>query len=260
MKAIDLKNRVAVVTGGAGQLGRTMVRSLAECGADVAICYYSQADFAESLKAEVEEKYGVKALAIKTDVTDLSSILAMKEEVNKKIGTADIIVNNAVIQYQWETVLDQDIADYESQFRSCVLHAVLMSKAFVPDMKEKRFGRIIAINTECAMQMFPYQSAYVAGKRGMDGVYKVLAKEVGSYNITVNQVAPGWIISDRFRDADGTEKNLRQDFPYIERVPMGRRGTDEDIANCVCFLASDLARFITGAYLPVCGGNVMPCI
>jgi 3-oxoacyl-[acyl-carrier protein] reductase len=135
-----------------------------------------------------------------------------------------------------------------------------MAKAFVPAMKEQRFGRIIGINTECAMQMFPNQSAYVSGKRGMDGVYRVLAREVGEFNITVNQVAPGWTISDNCRDADPSEKNISQDFVYIDRVPMKKRATDEDIANSVCFLASDLAAAITGVYLPVCGGNVMPCI
>jgi len=260
MKAIDLKTKVAVVTGGAGQLGRTMVRSLAECGANVAICYYSKGEFAKTLKDEVEREYGIKALAVKADVTSMDSILAMKEEVNRQLGTVDIIVNNSVIQYEWKTVLEQDIEDYESQFRSCVLQGVFMAKAFVPDMIAQQYGRIIGINTECAMQMFPYQSAYAAGKRGMDGVYKVLAREVGGNNITVNEVAPGWTISDSCRETDGTERNLRQDFAYIERVPMGRRGTDADIANCVCFLASDLAGFINGVYLPVCGGNVMPCI
>jgi 3-oxoacyl-[acyl-carrier protein] reductase len=260
MKAIDLKNKVAVVTGGAGQLGRTMVRSLAECGADVAICYYSQEEFANSLKKEVEEKYGVKAAAVKADVTRLDSVMAMKEAVNRELGAADIIVNNSVIQYDWKTVIEQDTEDYESQFKSCVLHAVFMTKAFVPDMIARNYGRVIGINTECAMQMFAFQSAYAAAKRGMDGVYKVLAREVGQYNITVNEVAPGWTVSDKCRETDGTERNIQQDFAYIERVPMKRRGTDQDIANCVCFLASDLAGFINGVYLPVCGGNVMPCI
>jgi 3-oxoacyl-[acyl-carrier protein] reductase len=110
------------------------------------------------------------------------------------------------------------------------------------------------------LQMLPYQSAYVSGKRGMDGVYRILAKEVGEHNITVNQVAPGWTISDNCRNIDGAEKNTMQDYPYISTVPMKWRPKDTDIANCVCFLASDLAGFITGVYLPVCGGNVMPCI
>jgi len=260
MKFIDLKNKVAIITGGAGQLGRAMVRGLAECGANVVICYHSQEEFANILKCDVESKYGIKTMAIKADVTDLDSILAMKKEVNEKLGIVDIIVNNAVIEHEWKTVLDQDVGSYENLFRSCVLQCVFMAKAFVPDMMKQRFGRVIATNTECSMQMFPYQSAYISGKRGMDGVYRVLAKEIGNYNITVNQVAPGWTISDNCREPDGTEANLKQDFSYIDRVPMGRRGSDEDIANCVCFLASDLAGFISGVYLPVCGGNVMPCI
>ena len=260
MKAIDLSGRIAVVTGGAGELGRTMVRELANCGADVAVCYYSQSQGAQALKEEIELKYGVRALALHADITDLDSVMEMKRCVDQALGKADIIVNNAVIQYEWKSILEQNIEDYESQYKSCVLQAVNMAKAFVPDMINKKSGRIIGTNTECTMQLFPYQSAYVAGKRGMDGVYKVLAREVGQYNITVNQVAPGWTISDKFRDADGSEANLGQDFPYIDRVPLGRRGTDEDIANAVCFLASDLAGFITGVYLPVCGGNVMPCV
>ena len=260
MKIIDLKGRTAVVTGGAGELGRTMVRELANCGANVAICYFTKEDAAQKLKAEVEQKYGVKAAAVYADVTEPDSVKTMKEQVAEELGMVDIIVNNSVVQYNWESVLEQDISDYESQFKSCVMQGVFMAKAFLPDMISKNYGRIIGINTECAMQMFEYQSAYVAGKRGMDGVYKSLAKEVGRHNITVNQVAPGWIKSERFRNADGSEANLKQDFPYISRVPMGRRGTDLEVADAVCFLASDLAGFITGVYLPVCGGNVMPCI
>jgi len=260
MKVIDLKGRTALVTGATGELGRAMVRELASCGANVAICFFTQEKAAQDLQAEVEKEYGIKAIAVYADVTDYSSILKMKEQVGKTLGHVDIIVNNSVVQYTWKSVLNQDISDYESQLNSCVMQGVYMTKAFVPDMVAKNYGRVIAINTECTMQMFEYQSAYVAGKRGMDGVYRVLAKEVGKHNITVNQVAPGWIKSDKYRDADGSEANLGQDFAYIERVPMERRGTDEEVANAVCFLASDLASFITGVYLPVCGGNVMPCV
>ena len=92
----------------------------------------------------------------------------------------------------------------------------------------------------------------------MDVVLRVLANEVGEFNITVNQVAPGWTISDSCRNPDSTEKNVNQDFAYTDRVPMKRRGTDREIANAVCFLASDLASFISGVFLPVCGGNIMP--
>jgi len=122
-------------------------------------------------------------------------------------------------------------------------------------MIERKWGRFVGINTECAMQNFPTQSAYVAGKRGMDGIYRVLAKEIGEHGITVNQVAPGWTISDRDR-----KNHTERQQSYEQSVPLKRRGTDQEIANAVAFLASDLASFTTGAYLPVNGGNVMPSI
>ena len=105
------------------------------------------------------------------------------------------------------------------------------------------------------MQNFSHQSAYVSGKRGMDGVLRVLAKEIGGHQITVNQVAPGWTKSDKLRDADPDPQ-----AEYAKNVPLRRAGTDQEIANVVVFLASDLASYITGAYIPVCGGNVMPTI
>jgi len=179
----------------------------------------------------------------------------MRDEVGSTLGAPDIIVNNAVSQYEWKTVLQQPVEDYEGQFRSNVLHNVLMAKAFVPAMIEKKWGRVIAISTECAVQCAPSQSAYVSGKRGMDGVLRVLAREVGEHGITVNQVAPGWTISDRDREA-GTELQPE----YSVNVPLRRRGEDQDIANAVAWFASDLAGYITGAFLPVCGGDVMTAI
>jgi 3-oxoacyl-[acyl-carrier protein] reductase len=177
----------------------------------------------------------------------------MRDAVVEHLGAPDIVVNNAVIQYHWTSVLDQSLDDYESQYRSCVIQNVLMAKAFVPAMIRKRWGRIIAINTECSLQNFPGQSAYVSGKRGMDGILRVLAKEIGESQITVNQVAPGWMISEESPAGDG-------DASYKSGVPLRRRGTDQDIANLVAFLASDLASYITGQFISVSGGNVMPAI
>jgi 3-oxoacyl-[acyl-carrier protein] reductase len=251
---IDLSGRLAVVTGASGQLGRTMTRTLASCGADVAIHYLNNESKAQELAKELATT-GRRTVVVQADVTDEGSVMAMRDTIVETLGAPDIIVNNAVIQYPWKRILEQDIADYESQFRSCVLHNVLMTKAFVPGMIEKKWGRVIGINTECAMQCFPGQSAYVAGKRGMDGILRILAKEVGEHQITVNQVAPGWTISDRDRE-DGTEVNEG----YSKNTCLKRRGDDQDIANAVAFLASDLAGFITGVYLPVCGGYVMPTI
>lgn len=251
---IDLTGKLALVTGATGDLGRVMVRTLAECGADIVIHYSKNIDTANKLREEIQAT-GRKAIIVQADITDNQAVMKMKDYVIKNIGTPDIVIDNAVIQYTWKSVLEQDIEDYESQFASCVMQNVYMAKAFVPYMIEKNYGRFIGINTECSMQNFPNQSAYVAGKRGMDGVLRVLAKEIGEHGITVNQVAPGWTISDRDRAA-GEEHN----YEYEKNVPLKRRGTDQEIANVVAFLASDLASFITGAYIPVCGGNVMPAI
>ncbi len=251
---IDLSNKIAVVTGGSGQLGRVMCRTLAACGADIAVHYHGNQSKAEAVRDEIIAM-GRRAIAVQADVTDADSVFAMRDIIVEQLGHPQIIVNNAVIQYNWVHVLDQAIEDYEGQFRSCVLQNVLMAKAFVPNMIENNYGRIIATNTKCAMENFPTQSAYVAGKRGMDGVLRVLAREIGEHQITVNQVAPGWTISDRDRER-GTEVSEA----YSKKVALKRRGTDQEIANVVAFLASDLASFITGAYIPVAGGAVMPAI
>ena len=255
MLILDLTHKIAVVTGGTSQLGRVMVRTLAACGADVAIHYYKNAELAQTLKVEAEA-LGRRAMTVQADVTDKESVLALRDAVVEQLGVAEIIVNNAVSQSPWTSVLEQSIESYESQFQSSVLHNVLMAQAFVPGMiAAKKGGRVIGINTECAMQNFPSQSAYVSGKRGMDGVLRILAKEIGEHGITVNQVAPGWTISENDRNA-GTISAP----DYEKSVPLRRRGTDQEIANVVAFLASDLSSYITGAYVPVCGGNVMPAI
>jgi 3-oxoacyl-[acyl-carrier protein] reductase len=251
---IDLSGKAAIVTGATGDLGRVMVRTLAEAGADVAVHYQKNASKAEELVSEVAA-LGRKAVALQADITRRDEIFAMRDAAVSALGKIDIAVSNAVIQYSWTKVLEQGEDDYESQFRSCVLQNVFMAQAFAPAMIERGGGRIIGINTECAMQNLPNQSAYVSGKRGMDGVLRVLAREIGHGQVTVNQVAPGWTISDRDRAA-GTE---RQEG-YEAEVPLRRRGTDQEIANVVAFLASDLASYITGAYIPVCGGHVMPTI
>ncbi len=252
MLKLDLSGRVAVVTGASGELGRAIARTLAEAGADVAIHYHGNKAMAETLLGEVRAM-GRRGMIARAAVSDRASVEAMRDAVAAELGDADIVVNNAVSQYKWTAVLEQDPADYEDQFRSCVMQNVLMAKAFAPAMMKRGWGRIIAINTECAMQNTAGQSAYVSGKRGMDGVLRVLAREIGGAGVTVNQVAPGWMVSEN-RPEEGRPSG------YVDAVPLRRWGHDRDVANAVAFLASDLAGFITGVYLPVCGGNVMPCI
>lgn len=255
MISIDLSGKTALITGATGQLGRVMAKTLAKAGADIILHYHKNEEKANALAEEIRA-LDVRCFTVSCDVGELDSVYAMRDQIAASFSMPDIIVDNAVVQYvPWTSVLEQNPADYESQFRSCVMQNVNMAKAFLPFMKERGYGRMIGINTECAMQNFPGQSAYVSGKRGMDGVMRVLAKEVGPFGITVNQVAPGWTISDRDRE-NHTEVQPQSDA----LIPLRRRGTDQEVANAVLFLASDLASYITGTYLPVCGGNVMPCI
>jgi 3-oxoacyl-[acyl-carrier protein] reductase len=229
-----------------------IARTLLDCGASVAVHYHRDRDRAEALCREAGDR-GARAIAVQGDITVAADVARLGEEIRARLGDPRIVVANAVIQYPWRSVLEQDLADYEGQFRSSVLQSVLLAKAFVPAMIRAGGGRFIAVSTECIGQALPTQSAYVAGKRGMDGVLRVLAREVGEHGITVNQVAPGWTVSERDR-REGTERQ-----PEYERgVPLRRRGEDQEVANAVAFLASDLAGFITGAILPVCGGSVMP--
>lgn len=254
MLKIDLTGKTAIITGATGQLGRVMTEILSDCGADIAIHFNSN----ESKAVELVEKLhlkGRKAAAFKADITKADEIMKMKDEVYNEMGAPQIVVCNAVVQYEHKTVLEQDIKDYYSQFESCVMQNVYMAKAFVPSMVENNYGRFIAINTECSALAEPDWSAYVAGKKGLDGFIKTFAKEVGKYNITVNEVAPGWTVSYRDRD---NKTEVQEEYDLT--VPLRRRGTDIEIANMVAFLASDLASFTTGAYIPVSGGRVMPGI
>ena len=252
---IDLDGKVALVTGATGDLGRVMVRTLASCGADVAVHFHQNSAKAEELCAEIAGM-GRRATAVQADVTELPSVESMQRHVEGILGAPDIIVNNAVIQYEWKQILEQDPEDYEGQFRSSVLHNLHMTKCFVPAMIEKCWGRVIGINTECSSQCWPNQSAYVTGKHGMNALLLTLAKEVGRHGITVNQIAPGWMFSDRYRtEDDRTGESLKTTGPYAQMLPLKHRGDDQDIANVVAFLASDLAGFVTGALIPVNGGG-----
>ena len=143
-------------------------------GADVVVHYNSSAERAEAIAAEIRA-LGRRSVALRADITDKASVETLRDAVEGAFdgATPDIVVANAVIQYGWTTVMEQSIADYEGQFRSCVLQNVLLAQTFVPAMRTKGKGRYIAINTECAMQCTPTQSAYVSGKRGMDGVLRV---------------------------------------------------------------------------------------
>ncbi|MEY4546594.1 MAG: hypothetical protein RL685_2789 [Pseudomonadota bacterium] len=253
MLKIDLTGKLALLTGASGQLGRVMARTLAGCGADLVLQYHNDHAGAERVEEEVRA-LGRQVRVVQADVGTRTGVQRIAD-VAHTLGDPDILVINAVAQiHPWSYVIEESIEDYESQFRTCVLQTVYLVQTFVPALQRKGWGRVIGINTECTMQMFETQSAYVAGKRGMDGVLRVLAREIGRHGITVNQVAPGWTISDRDRVRPA------EDASYCQNVPLRRRGTDAEVANVVAFLASELASYVHGAFLPVCGGNVMPTV
>jgi 3-oxoacyl-[acyl-carrier protein] reductase len=250
MLTLDLHGHLALVTGASGQLGRVIAPTLAQAGADVAVHYRQDKASADKVVAQVRG-LGRRAHAFKADLRKPAQVKALQKAVRAELGHPDILVANAVSQIQWLPVLEQPLKDYVDQFETNVAQNVLLAQAFVPAMKKQGWGRVIAINTEVAIQCLPGQSAYGAAKRGLDGLYRVLARELGPHNINVNQVAPGWTISEQHR------KKAQDDKAYVKQVPLGRRGTDQDIAHAVAFLASDLASFIHGVYLPVTGGHVM---
>jgi 3-oxoacyl-[acyl-carrier protein] reductase len=248
---IDLSGKTAVITGATGQLGRVMARTLAASGADIAVHYRHNKKMAEELAGEIKA-LGRRATIVQADITQMESVFRMRDEIREALGDPGIVVNNAVIQYNWTSVLNQDLSDFQSQFDSCVMQGVLMAKAFLPAMIANGAGRFIGINTECSAHCGANSAAYASAKRGMDGLYRTLAKEVGRSGVTVNQVAPGWTVTEKDRAAH-TELAPH----YSTNIPLGRRGTDQEIANAVLFFASELSSFITGVCLPVSGGAVM---
>jgi 3-oxoacyl-[acyl-carrier protein] reductase len=196
---------------------------------------------------------GTHSCIISGDIADLDNVSAMRREIEDALGPVDVVVNNAVTWFEKAPVVAQHATQFDRVFRSSVLQAWATAKVFSEPMVARRWGRIISLGTEVSSQALIDRAPYTAAKCAMDGVMRSLARELGEHGITVNQVAPGWIITDKDRrDRDEVQ-------PEYERgVPLKRRGYDQDVANLVAFLASDLAGYLTGVRVPVCGGNIMP--
>ena len=250
--SIDLSRRVALVTGATGQLGRSISRTLARCGAKLAIHYHRSGDAAEVLCNELRAA-GVEACVVSGDVADVVAVEAMRDKIEATLGSVDVVVNNAVTWFNEGPVVAQSADQFDRVYRSSVLQAWTTATVFSRPMIDQHWGRIISLGTEVTTQALANRAPYTAAKCAMDGMMRSLARELGEHGITVNQVAPGWMITDKDRrDRDEVQPE------YENGVPLRRRGYDQDVANLVAFLASDLAGFITGVRVPVCGGNVMP--
>jgi 3-oxoacyl-[acyl-carrier protein] reductase len=245
----NLEGRVAIVTGSAQGIGRAIALNLAEGGASIALTDMQRSKLDEVVK-EVEGK-GVKAISFCVDVTDLEAVQAMVDQTLETWSKVDILVNNAGITRD-SLVMRMKKEDWEAVLRTNLNGAFYCIRGVLPSMVRQRYGRIINIASVVAQTGNVGQANYISSKAGIIGLTKAVAAEVARRNITVNAVAPGFIATSMTENLppEVKEKMLRL-------IPMGRMGTDSEIATGVRFLASEEARYITGHVLNINGGMFM---
>ena len=246
----ELNDKVAVVTGSSKGIGAAIAKLLASRGAKVVVNYRSSPDAAEAVIMEIKEAGG-EAIAVQADVGQSSEAQRLIKTAIDTYGQIDILVNNAGTTRD-NLVMKMKDDDWDSIIQTNLSSVYYCSKAVVRPMMKKRRGRIINITSVVGLAGQGGQTNYAASKAGMIGFTKSLAKEVGSRNITVNAVAPGYIPTDLTSVLP--ENQIKT---IVDNTPVGRMGTVEDIAGAVLYLASDEASFITGQVLSVDGGLVM---
>ncbi|API79232.1 3-oxoacyl-[acyl-carrier-protein] reductase [Staphylococcus argenteus] len=240
----------ALVTGASRGIGRSIALQLAEEGYNVAVNYAGSKEKAEAVVEEIKAK-GVDSFAIQANVADADEVKAMIKEVVSQFGSLDVLVNNAGItrdnllmrmkEQEWDDVIDTNLKGVFN----CIQKAT-------PQMLRQRSGAIINLSSVVGAVGNPGQANYVATKAGVIGLTKSAARELASRGITVNAVAPGFIVSDM---TDALSDELKEQM--LTQIPLARFGQDTDIANTVAFLASDKAKYITGQTIHVNGGMFM---
>ncbi|KDP13221.1 3-oxoacyl-[acyl-carrier-protein] reductase [Staphylococcus chromogenes] len=242
--------KVALVTGASRGIGRSIALQLAEEGYNVAINYAGNKEKAEEVVNQIKEK-GVEAFAIQANVSNPDEVKAMIKEVVNQFGSVDVLVNNAGItrdnllmrmkEQEWDDVIDTNLKGVFN----CI-------QKVTPQMLRQKGGRIINLTSIVGAVGNPGQINYVASKAGVIGMTKTAARELSSRQITVNAVAPGFIVSDMTNALNEDLKNGMK-----AQIPLGHFGEDTDIAHTVAFLASDKAKYITGQTIHVNGGMHM---
>jgi 3-oxoacyl-[acyl-carrier protein] reductase len=242
---LDLTGRVAFVTGASRGIGRAVAATLARAGATVVAAARGEhaAETAEAIVAE-----GGRARAVGLDLADAGSVDAAVRQALEEFGRIDILVNNAGITRD-QLMLRMKREDWDVVIGTNLTGAYLCTQAVLKGMVRQRYGRIVCISSVVGQSGNAGQANYAASKAGLIGFAKSLAREVASRQITVNVVAPGFIDTDMTRVVP---EGVRQE--WVKSIPAGRLGTPEDVAQAVCFLASEGASYITGHVLAVNGG------
>ena len=244
-----LEGQIALVTGGTRGIGKAIALSLARAGATVAATATSD-DGAASIQHYIDEAR-LRGAGIKLDVTESGSIDVAGADGAQRFGDIAILVNNAGITRD-NLLLRMKDEEWDKLMDTNLKAAFKLSKAVLRGMMKARYGRIINIGSVVGSSGNAGQANYAAAKAALVGFTKSLAQEVGSRNITVNCVAPGFIDTDMTRALAEPQREK-----LIERIPLGRLGSPDDVAHAVAFLASREAGYITGATLHVNGGMYM---
>jgi 3-oxoacyl-[acyl-carrier protein] reductase len=245
----SLKDRVALVTGASQGIGRAIALALSSAGARVVIAARN-AEKLQKLAEEIAAAQGA-AFAVQMDVGDAQEVKAGFHQAIERFGRLDILVNNAAITRDGLAVR-MKAEDWEAVLRTNLTGAYFCIQQALAAMLRQRSGRIINVSSVVAQSGNAGQANYIAAKAGLMGLTRAIATEVASRNITVNAVAPGFIVSPM---TDPLGEKVKQEL--VARIPLGRMGRDTDVAAAVVFLASDEAGYITGHVLDVNGGMRM---